>query len=161
PAAAGTYLLQRHHDPTARLAEMQAALQMSPVTGQLASVPPDVTAALDISDGLAGDAAHMAECSLVSLEIEVAQLPISPSCQETAAIMGVSALDWALRGGEDYELLLCVPSHLAHDVQERITKATGTQVTVIGRCVPRTSDAVILIYPDGTRAAAGSAFSHF
>lgn len=161
PDTTRQYLLQRHHDPTARLAEMQATLQMTPATERLAAVAPDVTAALDISDGLAGDAAHIAERSSLSLEIEVAQLPISQFCQDAAEIMGASALDLALRGGEDYELLLCVPPNLAADVQERITRTTGTQVTAVGRCIARIDDAVILIYPDGRREAAGMAFSHF
>lgn len=157
------YLLQRHHEPTPRLLEMQAALACSGAglgnSAVLGAIP--ITAALDISDGLAGDAAHIAARSGVTLEIEVERLPITPFCREAATALGVDALDWALRGGEDYELLWCVAPAAAAGVMARVEQATGTPVTVIGRCREAEADAVTLLYPNGKRERAGRAFSHF
>ncbi len=58
-------------------------------------------AMLDISDGLAGDAAHLAAASEVAAILERATIPLHLA----ARIDGDAAVDLALRGGEDYELL--------------------------------------------------------
>ena len=92
-------LITRHLEPTPRLDAMRAFLGAERHA---------VHAALDLSDGLAGDAAHLARASGVSLGIEAKRLPISPACRAFAELRGQSPLDWALSGGEDYELCLCV-----------------------------------------------------
>jgi thiamine-monophosphate kinase len=69
-------------------------------------------AAIDISDGLAGDAAHLARASGVCLVIDASQLEASlnPALHALAPELGVSALDLALYGGEDYALLAAGPA---------------------------------------------------
>ena len=153
------YLLLRHHDPTARLAEMQSVINL--VGDAAGAVPFPVTAAIDLSDGISGDAAHIAARSDVSIELEMARLPVSAPCREAAQALNGNALEWALRGGEDYELLLCVDPEAAVSVAEAIMRGTGTPVTAIGRCIPRQEEAVIVVGPDGKRERAGRAFSHF
>jgi thiamine-monophosphate kinase len=68
-------------------------------------------AAIDISDGLAGDARHLAQASGVELLIDVAALlaTLSPALHSLAPRLGVSALDLALYGGEDYAILAAGP----------------------------------------------------
>jgi len=65
------------------------------------------TAAIDISDGLAGDARHIADASDVALVLDVRAIEraILPRVRRVAAAMRRSALDWALGGGEDYALI--------------------------------------------------------
>jgi thiamine-monophosphate kinase len=64
-------------------------------------------AAIDISDGLAGDARHVADASEVALVLDEHALEraILPRVKRVALGLGCSALDWALGGGEDYALL--------------------------------------------------------
>lgn len=65
------------------------------------------TAAMDISDGLTGDLPKLAQASGLAAHVNVDQLPLSPSMR--AAVGPRQARDWALAGGDDYELLLAVP----------------------------------------------------
>ena len=62
-------------------------------------------AAIDISDGLLADAMHLARASGVTLAIDLAALP---------CVDGVSPED-AAASGEEYELLVAFPSHVAVD----------------------------------------------
>jgi thiamine-monophosphate kinase len=142
-------ILQKHHRPSPRLREMRAALQ----------IPNAVRAALDLSDGLAGDAAHIAHASDVTLEIETDLLPISQACRAIAEIQNRNPLDWALSGGEDYELLLCIAPEHAEVVQNAIEK-TGTPCTIIGRVVPRESAPVMLKAQEKREPIFGG-FAHF
>ena len=119
-----------------------------------------VRAALDLSDGLSGDAAHIARRSNVTLEIETERLPISSLCRALADAARRDALDFALTGGEDYELLLCVAPEKADAVIAAVQNATGTPLTRIGRCVEREAAPVMLL-KNGVREAAPEAFTHF
>jgi len=149
------YLLLRHHEPTARLDQMRAALMVKCKDGTRA-----VRAALDLSDGIAGDGAHIAKRSNVSLEIFAAQLPISSQCRQAAEVLKTDARDWALGGGEDYELLLCVAPEKTEETCAAIG-ATGTPATRIGHCIARQESAVILVDTNDKRAAVRGAFVHF
>ena len=68
-------------------------------------------AAIDISDGLCGDAAHLARASQVRLVIATPLLAaaLSPALHAVAPKLGLSALELALYGGEDYALLAAGP----------------------------------------------------
>ena len=58
------------------------------------------TAMMDLSDGLASDARRLAEASRVRIVVDASALPLAP---------GVKDVELAATGGEDYELLVCVP----------------------------------------------------
>jgi thiamine-monophosphate kinase len=64
------------------------------------------SAMIDLSDGLSTDLTHLCKASGLSAEIDAAALPLHPLAVEAErAGLAASALELALHGGEDYELL--------------------------------------------------------
>lgn len=113
-AAAGLRLLQAGVRRGANAAERAALRAFRRPKAQLAAglqLARVAHAAIDISDGLAGDARHIARASGVELRIDLDALSaaLSPALHVLAPRLGVSALDLALYGGEDYALLASGP----------------------------------------------------
>lgn len=76
-------------------------------------------AGLDLSDGLAGDAGHLAAASGVGVRLEADAVPVHPALESGALPPGADPLAFALHGGEDYELLVAAPpGRLAPRVEE-------------------------------------------
>ncbi|MBI4263818.1 MAG: thiamine-phosphate kinase [Acidobacteria bacterium] len=70
------------------------------------------SACIDLSDGLADGVRRMAEASHVGVELDAAALPLAEDVRQWHEARGHDALDAAVRGGDDYELLFTVrPAH--------------------------------------------------
>jgi thiamine-monophosphate kinase len=104
-------------------------------------------AAIDVSDGLLGDAAHLAKASGISIDLEASALPCMP---------GVTP-DAAARSGEEYELLVAVPASAAIDPSE-FERQFGIPLTAIG--VARAS-AVASVTLRGSRVDRSCGHDHF
>lgn len=87
------------------------------------------TAAIDVSDGLSTDLAHLCEESGLAAEIEEVSIPIHALALKAEKDGWIpSALHFALHGGEDYELLFTAPA------QAKIpAKIAGVPIRAIGR----------------------------
>ena len=88
------------------------------------------SAAMDVSDGLAGDFAKLCRVSRVAAEIEVARVPLSEAAKAVLAAEP-AMLETALTGGDDYEIVCTVPAAKA-DGFRAAAKAAGVAVTEIG-----------------------------
>jgi thiamine-monophosphate kinase len=67
------------------------------------------TAMMDLSDGIGGDAQHLAAASKVQLRLTLNDLPIHPAVANEAGRGGITSPLFAADGGEDYELLVTLP----------------------------------------------------
>jgi len=116
------------------------------------------TAAMDVSDGLAGDFAKLARTSQVAADIEVARVPFSDAAK--AALAAEPAmLETALTGGDDYEIVCTVPAAKAESFRAA-AKAAKVAVTEIGAI--KAGEGTRFIGPDGRALAFKRAsFSHF
>ena len=91
-----------------------------------------VTAMLDVSDGLAADLGHLCAASNAGAELDADVIPVDPAASDVAAALGRDALQLALEGGEDYELLFTVrPGGL--ELAVAVVAEAGGVARVIGR----------------------------
>jgi thiamine-monophosphate kinase len=106
------------------------------------------TAAMDLSDGLSTDLAHLCHESAVAAEVDAARLPIHYG----------ATLEQALHGGEDYELLFTARA------KARIPRAiAGVPITQIGRIVARKRGRpiVTLTKPQASEPLVRRGWEHF
>jgi thiamine-monophosphate kinase len=112
------FLTDRFLQPSARLSVGQRLARIKPTP-----------AAIDISDGLWQDLGHVLERSGVGAEIEADTIPLSPAYRE---MMGKD-LEFALGGGEDYELLFCLRPG---NSEAALARRLGVPIHRIGKIVP-------------------------
>lgn len=111
-------------------------------------------AAVDLSDGLAGDLGHILAASAVGAEVNVDALPMSPAFGSADESDLRSALQ--LTGGDDYELCVCLPPECIELAQASV----GVPLTVVGRIT--SEPGLRLVNRDGaTISLATHAYRHF
>jgi thiamine-monophosphate kinase len=142
--AMSSHLKQRYLLPEPRNALAHAVLQ-------------NASAAIDVSDGLAGDLAKLCRASGVAAEIDVARVPLSDAVR--AAIAADPAImETALSGGDDYEIVLTLaPDKLS--VLRAAAHSAGVAVTEIG-CMA-TGEGARFLHEGHTLSFARPSYSHF
>ena len=119
-----------------------------------------VSAMMDISDGLAGDIHHIARESKVGAAIREAVVPIGESTLLAAKLLGCDPLEWALSGGEDFELVFTFPPEFADTVRDALSNVGGT-MHIVGHITLET-EGVVLVGSDGAkRTLVTRGYDHF
>jgi thiamine-monophosphate kinase len=88
-----------------------------------------VRCGMDLSDGLSGDLHKILTASDVDAELSLQELPIPAAVH---SLFRDQAIDLALHGGEDYELLFTAPASFTNQIREGF-ELIGVRSTVIGR----------------------------
>jgi thiamine-monophosphate kinase len=114
------------------------------------------SACIDVSDGLGGDLEKLCAASGCGAEIDAAALPVSEAL--VAAVGRELAREYALTGGDDYELLFCVPASRLGAMTQAMAMGLGP-VTRIGRLV--SGNGVRVSARGGVTQFSGSGFDHF
>ena len=104
------------------------------------------SAAMDVSDGFAGDVIKLCKASGVSAEIDVTRIPLS-AVARSAVSKGLATIESLVSGGDDYEVVCSVPQNRLA-LFEAAAKAIGVPVTAIGHIVAGLASPAF-IGPDG------------
>lgn len=116
-----------------------------------------IGAAIDVSDGLVGDLAHVARESGVAIDLDVDRVPLPAGAARVHARLGTDALGAALFGGEDYELAFSARGGAPSAAE--LSRALGVRVREIGRA--RRGRGVRLLRAGKPVQVPGSSWDHF
>jgi len=161
-AAAGLELVRRYQKVPSQFRSVVKRL-LAPVPrlkqGRILAASGRVHAMLDISDGLAGDVRRLAKASGVGVRLWANKLPLSRSVRLAAQTLNQDPLNFALRGGEDYELLFTTPAQYAPDLIKLLQVQTRTSCSIIGEIVPACQGMQVIL-PDGRQCNLPAAWEH-
>lgn len=148
PKAVLKHLVNRHLDPEPRVR-----------LGQALASSGMVKTAIDVSDGIATDLAHVCKNSRVGAEVWAREMPVSRALKRTSWILGISPLNLALTGGEDFELLWTVSEKMEYEIRKIAVKILGHKPFRIGKIVQ--GDRVILKTSQGAKDITYQGYEHY
>ncbi len=114
-------LVHAHYEPTPRVSE-----------GQWLASRTEVHAMIDISDGLAQDAGHLADAGRLGVDIARASVPLDPGLAAYSEVHACDPYAFMLGGGEDYELAFAVDEAACDDVLAAFRREFHIPVSVVG-----------------------------
>jgi thiamine-monophosphate kinase len=147
-------------DDTAARAALVGRYRVPQPRNALANAVRDhASAAMDVSDGLAGDLAKLCAASLVSAVIDASSIPMSAVGQKLLA-NGAISIEAVVSGGDDYEIL-CTISEDCYESFAREAKQAGVTVTTIGTVIAGTASPRFLDAQGRELTLPRLSYSHF
>jgi thiamine-monophosphate kinase len=142
------YLARKHLRPEPRCKE-----------GQFLAGNFPVSAMMDISDGLASDIRHICRMSKCGVKLWGDAISIHPMTKQLADQRQERALDYAIGGGEDFELLFTISPEHIRDIQDGLSKKFGLAVSGVGEITENKKMEIVI---DGkTCELPSTGFDHF
>ena len=128
--------------------------------GRFLARQPGVNAAIDTSDGLSSDLAHIAEESRVGARLFAEKIPVSQNLKDFCSRFDFDPVKYALSGGEDYTLLCTIASENADKISSAFEKEFNRPLFAIGEITA--GQQLEIIDPDGTaNPLAPTGWDHF
>jgi len=112
----------------------------------------------DISDGLASELHEIASASKVGMRVYSKKIPLSPEMQAAAALLGKEPIEYALYGGEDYQLVFTIsPEAFAALGEVEI----DNRITIIGEVTTESLGVLLVTDDDNTLPLVAKGYNHF
>ena len=111
------------------------------------------SACIDVSDGLLQDLSHILNASQLGAELMLSKLPLSPALQK---IETQQALQFALSGGDDYELLFTIPNN-----QESVFLQKSEEANINVSCIGVITHQVNTITDENSHELTATGYNHF
>jgi thiamine-monophosphate kinase len=124
-------------DPTAQQALVNRYRIPQPRTALAKAVRDYASAAMDVSDGLAGDLAKLCDASGVSAAIDAPSIPLSAPAAKLLA-RGNVGIEAIVAGGDDYEIVCTIPEDRFEAFAQE-ARLAAVAVTSIGTIIAGTS----------------------
>jgi thiamine-monophosphate kinase len=154
-AAAGLKLLEKGEKKYKNLLLRQLAPNPQVEIGQIIGAKNPATAAIDLSDGLSSDLAHLCRASKTGARIYAEKIPVESEISDLK--FEISALELALHGGEDYKLLFTVNPKKKFRLEKELK---NQQIFCIGE-ITANVEIIELIIDNKTRILEPKGFRHF
>jgi thiamine-monophosphate kinase len=165
-AALGLDVLRRGGTATALADDAEASEMLvgryrvpQPRTALARAVRDHAHAAMDVSDGLAGDLAKLCEASGVSAVIEAASIPLSAAAAALLA-RGAVRVEAIVSGGDDYEILCAIPPD-GLEAFGQAAHTAGVPIAIIGKIIPGASPPTFVNRQGEKIALPRLSYSHF
>ncbi|MBN2536412.1 MAG: thiamine-phosphate kinase [Spirochaetales bacterium] len=111
-------------------------------------------AMIDVSDGLGSEVFHICQKSNTGAEIDLEAIPLSEHTVRSAETLGSDPYEYALYGGEDFELVFTIPEHAIKELTREFD-----DFTIVGRIVEQSED--IHIISQGEKTPVKKGYDHF
>ncbi len=144
------YAIKKHLSPKPRVKEARIIAE-----SRLA------TSMIDLSDGLVRSLIEIGKSSNVGSLILLDALPIRREIKELSNKLGKSVLDFALYGGEDYELLVTCKKKDALRLSSLVKRKTGTPLTILGEITEKSKGIKVKTPSERIVPLKGTGYEHF
>ncbi|MHB8170579.1 MAG: thiamine-phosphate kinase [Thermincolia bacterium] len=163
-SAAGLYLCQHQHTDSAQeMAEVLRKRHLEPEPrldiGPLLAETGLVTAMNDISDGLAREIREICQASGVGCRLIDKKIPISEEARALSGMTGHSPVEWALNGGEDFQLVFTVNPDGLDEIEEMMRRR-GLAYGIVGM-ITSAEQGIGLVTEQGIQPLETGGYDHF